>query len=48
MCALEFSVITNNYVSLLCIDLLNSHVKFVKGQGNEVVHGLARISSIEN
>jgi len=34
----KFSEITNSCTRLLCTDLMNSHVKFVRRQANEVAH----------
>jgi len=38
----DLSVIITHCVNLLCTDLMNSHVKFIKRQANEVAHSLAK------
>ena len=43
----DFSVITNNCVHLLCTDLINSNVSFIRRQANEVAHSLAKAALLE-
>jgi len=43
----EFSEITNNYAHLLCTDLMNSDVKFIRRQANKVAHSLAKSALLE-
>jgi len=43
----EFSEITNSCKLLLCTDLSNSHVKFVRRQANVVAHSLVRAAPLE-
>jgi len=43
----DFSVIINNCVHLLCTDLINSYVSFIRRQTNKVAHSLAKAALLE-
>jgi len=38
----DYNAIINDYRRLLVSDLANSNIKFIRSQGNKVVHSLAR------
>jgi ribonuclease HI len=43
----DFSAIITHCIHLLCTDLMNSHVKFIRRQANEVAHSLAKAALSE-
>ncbi len=43
----DFSAVIMHCVHLLCTDLMNSHVKFIRRQANEVAHSLAQAALSE-
>jgi len=43
----DFSVIISNCVHLLCTDLINSDVSFIRRQANEIAPSLAKATLLE-